>query len=309
MLVKRILRFHIRIFRAVGLFPKDILVNSNIKSLCSIRFLTVNIVLFYGLMKVASQPERFFWADYSATANVFRVLQIMYTFLMSIVIHFWIVSHFEASSNLLKEISQIQRRVQYMGLKTFKYNSRCTVLRISYFVVDFLYLISFVIVIGRVIERKVNPDLITEALEFLQRLVAQAIAECFSSFILALSYCVTCINEELNIFLLRQKHRQHLRLFRLHSLLQMSMKVEPLCEELNKIFGLPIAIIFCGLINAILNTSFYFYIILFTSFDVNPLWHTIASLGGSMGMFLPVLVGMVHLCGSNAGLRIEVSFF
>lgn len=313
MLVRRILRTHVRIFRAVGLFSietnsKDLIVNSKAKTFYWMKLLTVNAVTFYGLTKVALQPERFYWTDYSGTANIYRILQMIYTFVMTLAIYLWMRFHSQTSSKVLKEILQMLEKIRYMGLKTSQYNRRSRIFYISYIALMVVFVISMLLLLERITARKVNPDLFTEVLEFFQNMTALMFIECFSSLILALTYCVTCINEELNKFILRQKHHQHLRLGRFYGLLAIFVRVEPVCDEFNRVFGLPVAIIFCGSIGSFLNATMYAYIIFFTDWDIGLRWLTNVSFAASIGLTIPLFVGMVELCVVNAELRREVSY-
>lgn len=306
MFVESILRFHVRMFLAVGLFPieickKGILMTKKSIVLCSISFVVVNIVLVFALIKILLHPTRYYWTLFSRTANIFRVLMMLALFLSSIVINFWIIFHSPSNLKALKEIFEMLKRIQSMGSKTCKYNRMSRDLCIGLFVDGLVFSTSFIVMLFIINIYKIDPDLFIEGVEFLQRIAAEMTIKYFICCILSLSYCLTCINDELlGLFVKRDRRR-------LKILMRMFVKVEPVCEELNRIFGLPIAILFCTSFATILNTTLYAHTIFFTNWALDPVWHMYASFGASVGLMSPVAVGLIYLCVVNARLRKEVS--
>lgn len=313
MMVGRILCFHVKIFQALGLLPIEVSNNSIVMTrksrvLCMLLFLTLNMVHFYALISVLLHPERIYWKAYSRTANIYRVLQMLATFIVFIVIHYWLIFHCRENIVVLKETFRMLRSIQSIGLRTTKYNLRCRILYFEYYVKISVFLTSSFIMLLQIHKYKVNPNLVVEGVEFSQRFAAIVIIEYCNCCGLALSYAVTCINKELSKFARQQKNQKHLNLASFRRILKIWVTLEPICDELNRTFGLPIAIVFCVAFTWILNTNFYAYIVFFTDWNLAPFWRMYVALGASIGLVLPVVIGLIHMCDISAGLAKQVSY-
>lgn len=315
MSVESSLKLYMKIFRGFGFLPVEISKNKIIISkksiyLCFLSFSILNLLLMYSSVKVSIQHERFIWRTYSNTGNIYRIFEMLILLGASLIINFWLIFHFKENVKVLRNIFKILYKIKLMHLKTDKYSILSKFLYFGYFVDFIFFCFSLAGMLSFVGLYKTNPDYFIESVEFFQRMIADATIKFTISCICTIGYCLNCVNNELSKNSLENSKNYYLRMRKFQNLMEVYVAVEPICDELNEIFGFPIAIIFCACFSTILSFILYFYTIVFSNWKTEiPYNDQFIALSTNIGLISPMVVSLVTLCKGNSLLGKEVSLY
>lgn len=314
MSVERSLKFYVKILRAFGVFPAT-LQNQRVQlttksvTMCATIFAIGNSIISFALARVLLNHERYYWRNYSPTGNIYRIFEMVALLLTSLVTHLWIALHYKENMKALNAILKIMSMVKSMHLKTPKYSLKSKILYYGYFVTAMTCLISMAAYMFFINKYKSHPDLIIEWIELWQRTAAAMITNFTISCVLAMSYCLTCINDELSRKLIMYPQSRYLRLKTFQKLMEIYVTIEPVCDQLNEVLGFPVAMYFCACCATTLSSALYFYIICFVNWTEISSLSKYLSLTVSSGLIMPVGFALVLLCNVNQGMKREVSGF
>lgn len=313
MTVERSLKFYVKILRAFGVFPAEVqnqrvLMTRKSVTMCAVIFAIGNSIVFFALARVLLNHERYYWRNYSQTGNIYRIFEMVALLLTSLVTHLWIALHYKHNMEALNAIFRIMAKVRTMHLGTSKYSLKSKILYYGYFVDAILCLVSMAALMFFIHKHKSDPDFVIEWVELAQRTAATMITNYTIGCVLAMSHCITCINDELSRTLIVYPLSRYLRLRKFQNLMEIYVTIEPICDQLNQVLGFPVAMYFCACCATTLSTALYLYIICFVSWtEISPL-NKYLSLIASSGLIAPVGFSLAFLCNVNQVLKMEVSF-